>query len=147
MRSTVFILFTIGILFGINSCCTKKDCVGDIEQINFYNFDESELDTLFLYSYSKNTNFSLLIDSVEVEGLVTSDHFVAYLRHAIDTDLDYRIKLVSTGLVYTITGFEVEKKGCNTCFPYRPKSDLYKIVKSYYLNGEKQEGNKINIYK
>ena len=149
MKNIVLTALTIGLSLGINSCCTKKDCTGadDIYEINFYNFSLEDLDTIILISYSKNTNFTTIIDSSVTKADLKADYFSAYTNHKLNTDFDYKIKLFSTLHVYTLTGFEIEKKGCNTCFPYRPESDFYNKVSGYQINGQKQIGNQIKIYK
>jgi hypothetical protein len=46
-----------------------------------------------------------------------------------------------------LTGFEIKKEGCNSCFPYRPESDFYNKLIGYQVNGQKQTGSQIKIYK
>lgn len=143
-------IFLIAILAGnVTACCTKKDCEGadEIFEIQFYNFSQTDLDTIKVISFSKNQNFSVIIDSSVTQASDRGGYFSAYTVNRINTNLDYKIELPGTGLVYTLMGFETEKEGCNSCFPYRPKSDLYNKLNSYRLNGVKQTGNQIKIYK
>ena len=149
MKNIALTVLMVGLLFGINSCCTKKYCVGadEIYEINFYNFSETDLDTITIISYTKNSNFSTIIDSSITQASKSGDSFSAYTNNKINTDLDYKIKLISTGQVYTLTGFEVEKEGCNSCFPYRPEGDFYNKLNGYVLNGQKQTGTQIKVYK
>ena len=146
IKSTVLIF---GIVLGLNSCCTKKECIDsdEIYEINFYNFSEAELDSIKIYSYTKNSNFGIAIDSSYTQASLIGDFYSAFTNNRINTDLDYRILLISTGQVFTLTGFEIEKAGCNSCFPFRPESDFYNKLNGYLVNGQKQEGSIIKIFK
>lgn len=149
MKNFILTVLMVGLLLGLNSCCTKKGCIGadEIYEINFYNFSQNDLDTITIISYSKNTNFTTVIDSCVTQANLTGDYFSAYTNNRINTDLEYKIKLFSTGQVFTLTGFEIEKEGCNSCFPYRPESDFYNKLIGYQVNGQKQTGSQIKIYK
>ncbi len=149
MRNIALMALIVGLLFVINSCCTKKGCIGadEIYEINFYNFSKNDLDTITIISYSKYSNFSTIIDSSVTRASNLGDYFSAYTNNRINTDLDYKIKLVSTGQVFTLTEFEIEKEGCNSCFPYRPEHDFYNKLSGYQLNGQKQTGSQIKVYK
>ncbi|MFM2286637.1 MAG: hypothetical protein RLZZ543_2134 [Bacteroidota bacterium] len=149
MKHIQSIVLIIGIVLGLNSCCTKKECIdsGEIYEINFYNFSPDEIDSIMIYSYSKNSNFNLIIDSSFSQASLNGDYSTAYISNRINTDFDYEVLVLSTGQVITLTGFEVEKKRCNSCFPYRPESDYYEKLNSYFVNGQKQSGSIISIYK
>jgi hypothetical protein len=149
MKNIIQTVLIVGLLLSINSCCTKKDCIGadDIYEIKFYNFQQAELDTLEIISYARNSNFTTIIDSLVTHAYIEGDYFSAYANSKINTDLDYKIKSVSTGQVYKLTEFEIEKEGCNSCFPYRPESDFYNRLNSYQVNGQRQTGGQIKIYK
>ncbi|HQE12479.1 MAG TPA: hypothetical protein PLQ78_07005 [Flavipsychrobacter sp.] len=149
MRNIALTFLMVGVLLGISSCCTKKRCIGadNIYEINFYNFSETNLDTITIISYAKNSNFSTIIDSSVTQANKSGDYFSAYTIKKINTALDYKIKLISTRQVYTLTDFEVKKVGCNSCFPYRPESDFYNELNGYHLNKQRQTGSQIKIYK
>jgi hypothetical protein len=149
MRIIKLTVLIAGLLLIINSCCTKKDCgnVEDISEIQFYNFSEAELDTIAIISYLRGSNFKTLIDSSITQAYLYSDYYYTHLNTKINFNLEYVIKLLSTGQVYTLTDFNIERIGCNTCFPYRPKSDYFNILREYQVNGKKQPGQQINIYK
>ncbi|MBS1776250.1 MAG: hypothetical protein JSS64_08210 [Bacteroidetes bacterium] len=149
MKLNILTILTVGLLLGINACCTKKDCVNsdEIHEIEFYNFSQADLDTIALISYAKNSNFTAAIDSSITQANKTGDYSTVYTKDKINTTHDYKIKLLSTGQVFTLTGFEIEKRGCNTCFPYRPESDYYNILGAYQINGQRQTGSRIKIYR
>ncbi|MBS1588323.1 MAG: hypothetical protein JST52_01790 [Bacteroidetes bacterium] len=119
----------------------------EIHEIEFYNFSQADLDTIALISYAKNSNFTAAIDSSITQANKTGDYYTVYTKDKINTTHDYKIKLLSTGKVFTLTGFEIEKRGCNTCFPYRPESDYYNILGAYRINGQRQTGSHIKIYR
>jgi hypothetical protein len=148
MKSVTFTVLISGLLLVVNSCCTKKYCVGadDIYEIKFYNFSQADLDTIIILSYTKNSNFTTSIDSFTTQASNTGDYFSANTNDNLNTNLDYKIKLYSTGEVFTLTNFEIEKDGCNGCFPYRPKSDFYNKLNAYQINGQRQSGNQIKVF-
>jgi hypothetical protein len=143
-----YIALLTGLLIGQLACCTKKDCedAGVISEIEFYNFSQHDVDTIIVYSYIKNTNFAIPIDSFTTQRCEGSgDPYYAYTG-ILSFDKDYRIVLAGTGQAFTVSSIETEKHGCNTCFPYRPESDYYIRMKSYLLNGQTKEGQRIQIY-
>lgn len=146
--SLVFILFSLGFL-GLNACCTKKTCEGsdDIHEIHFYNFSASDVEYITLVSYPQNSNFAVPLDSVYMFATLVDGHYSAYANNTISMERDYKVKLYNSGEVFTLSGFELEKKGCNKCFPKRPDSDLYNVLKGYSVDGQPKGGDQINIYK
>jgi len=150
MRIIKLTVFIAVLLLSVNACCTRKDC-GNLDEylkdIRFYNFVEGELDTIIIVSYLNASNPSTKIDSSITQVYFEGDYYVARLNTQINTNLDYLINLPSTGQLFTLTEFEIERDGCNTCFPYRPKSDYFNVLKEYQINGQKQSGQIIKIYK
>jgi hypothetical protein len=149
MKNMILTVIAVLLLFVVNSCCTKIYCLGadDIYEIEFYNFSQADLDTITILSYPINSNFSISVDSFVTQASKTGDHFSANTKDKLNTNLDYKIKLASTGQVFTLTNFEIEKEGCNSCFPYRPKSDFYNKLNAYQINGQRQSVNQIKIFK
>jgi len=148
MKYILYISLFIGILIAQLACCTKKDCdeAGDIFEIEFYNFNKPSIDTIIVYSYIKNTNFASPIDSLRVERCDGDGNpYYSYIG-ILSFDKDYKVVLVSTGQAFTISSIETEERGCNSCFPYRPKSDYYTRMKSYQLNWQIKDGPRIQIY-
>ncbi|MBS1782297.1 MAG: hypothetical protein JSS78_04465 [Bacteroidetes bacterium] len=141
-------ILTTVLLLSINACCTKKYCISsdEIHEIEFYNFPHANLDTIVLISYVKNSNFTTAIDSSTTQANKTGNYSTVYTKNKIITTYDYKIKFLSTSQVFALTGFEIEKQGCNACFPYRPESDYYNILSAYQVNGQRQTGNRIRIY-
>jgi hypothetical protein len=148
MKIACFLCF-IAIFLNLSSCCTKKDCSGaaEINKLFFYNYSDSELDSIKIYSYPNYSDFTEIVDSSFAEYGVYGEENVAYLNKALNVEYNHIIQIVNTGQVFTLSGFELEERGCNKCFPYRPEDDYYKVVKSFFLNGIKKEGNVIEISK
>ena len=78
-------------LLTINSCCTKKYCIGadDLEEIWFYDFEKSAIDTIVIKRYNSGTNFNNFIDSsVTVPDYFSNrtDYQIIYLTDKLTTD-------------------------------------------------------------
>jgi hypothetical protein len=134
------------LLLGISSCCTKVHC-SFLFQINFYNFTQPDLDTIIVVKYVKNSNFTAAKDSITARANPNGNCFSLNAGTIMDFYHDYKIKIPGTGQDFTITEVVTEKKGCNKCFPYRPKSDYLEVLASYKLNGQRQSEGIIKIYK
>ena len=152
MKNIALTVFTTGFLLALNSCCTKKGChnTDEIYDINFYNFSEADLDSITIVGYSKDSNFTTKIDSLFTYASVNgsnSNRFTVFIDDKINANLDYKIKLLSIGQVFTLTDFEIKREGCNSCFPLGTKTDFYNKLNSYQVNGKKQTEWEINIYK
>lgn len=148
-RKSILTIISIALLLGVNSCCTKKACLGAdyISEISFYNFTLTELDTIKIYSYSKNSDSTILVDSSVTQAQRLGDYYFARTKDMIKIEQEHKIKITSTGQVYTLTDFETQKKRCNYCFFNRSGSDFYNELKGYFVNGQKQSGREIKIYK
>ncbi len=60
-----------------------------------------------------------------------------YLQKPFDIQLDYRITLVKTGQVFTLTDFTRKKVVCNGCAPFGTAGDFAEVLDSYMVNGKK----------
>ena len=147
MKQITLTILIAGFIFVTNSCCTKMDCVGSHElyEIQFFNFAESDLDTILIISFTQNSNFSSIIDSSWTRATDHGPFASASLENRINIDHDYKIILLSTGQVYTLTNFTTDVTGCNDCFPYRPQEDYYTKLKTYEVNGQSESGSLIKI--
>lgn len=151
MKYLFVTIFTLLILSGLNSCCTKKYCEVDDQfyEIEFYNFSPGDLDSVKIYCYAKNINFVLPFDSMRVYGIYYNSNncYNGYIEDGIKTNYEYKIKIKNTGQIFTLTDFATEERACNNCFPYRPANDYYYVLKSYYVNGQKRVSSRIQISK
>jgi hypothetical protein len=117
----------------ISACCTRSDCsVPYVQNFEFYNFNSSDLDSLYLYKYNKNSN--LLIDSVPIFlGASTVDSIdYGFIETYIDYDFDYKINIASISKSFLITDFVRTELKCKTCFS---KLDIVYALESYKING------------
>ena len=143
----IFILLTTGLLFITNSCCTKKYCPDNWFWIEFNNYSNDDLDTVFFCRYAKNTNYSALVDSVKQDVFKSngSDNHSLPLEK-IEADFDYKIYILSLGKVHTLSDIQTKKEACNSCFLLIP-SDKYIQIKSFRLDGQTNTGRRAEIFK
>ncbi|MGB1205385.1 MAG: hypothetical protein ACPG5B_07060 [Chitinophagales bacterium] len=139
--------YLIIILFA--SCCTKKDCLSafDINEIRLINFEAEEVDSIFLKSYVKNSNFTDEIDSAYVTSIREvndSDEFVLLMPFPFEPANDYRIEFRKSDFVIEMADIKTESKKCNTCFLAK---DNYSVLESYQVNGVLNTNQYIEIIK
>ncbi|MEX0812265.1 MAG: hypothetical protein WD048_08610 [Chitinophagales bacterium] len=137
------------VLFLINACCTKKDCdsFGDYLTINFYGFQESELDSIYVFFYEADAAFNAPFDStIVLDPYHSADYTIVEIDLNFDLNTAYKIRLAS-GREYRVGDFIVKREGCNRCFPKRPESDYYNVLFSYNVNDSLIIGNAVKIRK
>lgn len=148
MKLKVLIAGAFSFLLLLNSCCTKEHCVGieDLNHIEFYGFDDTELSEATLYLY-KNSSYTNIEDSTKLFPSSTYGDLEykafglggLYLKQS----KYYKVKLADNS-TYTLDSFEGKKARCNTGFMCR---DFYEILESYKVNGIKQEFGAVRVYK
>lgn len=141
--------FIVVMAIAAGSCCTKKYCIGadDMDYIQFNNFTNSELDTITIQRFSKNSNFATVLEDITV---ITSNfsegsnfqHIQLPVRLTID--YDYKVQLNSTGDNFTISDFVSKKESCNTGFMC---NDSYNSLESYLVNGNLMNTYQVEISK
>jgi hypothetical protein len=146
MRYTYIIIIVLLTFISIvvNSCCTEKHCVGadDLENVFLLNFSESEVDSVFVVSYRKGSDFKTVADSFIVpkvilpnnDSLVNVRYDMFLWGKRINTDYDYRIIFSKINRAYRISGFKTSKDECNGCYPGFVK-DYFKRLDGYEING------------
>ena len=144
MRLTLLIIVTT-IAFFLDSCCTKKECLGfeSLNEIQLFNFSPEDADSLVAETYS-NSNFTNRLDSsfVKARGRDSNDKdLIIFLSNRIAKDNSYKITFLSLGKVYSITNFETSLKECNC------PGDDYPVLNSYQVNGQKQNTSLLSITK
>lgn len=146
----IFLGITISTMaLTLHSCCTKKECIDYTDNsVEFHHFEEKDLDSIYIFNYAKTGGFVTPLDSQYCSVRKTnSDYFLLDNPMQFKNDQNYKIKLFRTGKEYFITDFQVTKKGCNSCFPSRPKSDFYEVRTGYRINGELKEGKTVIVNK
>jgi hypothetical protein len=148
MYKKIGLIAIIGVTLYSQSCCTKKECIGILlNQVEFYNFNKTDLEAVKIFVYEKNTGYSVLLDSVTTQAEYYTDHHTAYSNRAFNKDNDYKIINLKTNDTYLVNDFVTKREKCNSCFPFNPDSDKYDVVVGYSVNGVKQSGSQIKIYK
>ena len=139
----------LSLLLMITSCCTKMDCDGvdEINEILLLNFSSTEVDTVIWMRFSKNSGFTIPVDSIITTASERGTDLVLNLKNKLDVAYDYQMYLPATASNYRLSGFKVSTEGCNNCFPFRPQSDYYNKLSSYEVNAVRQHGEQIVIYK
>ena len=143
----LIILIIVSVVTG--SCCTNMYCIGadDMNYIQFNNFANSELDTITIQRFSKNSNFAAVLENITV---ITSNFSIGSNSQQIQLPVrltvayDYKVQLQSTGQNFTISDFATKKESCNTGFMC---NDSYNALVSYSLNGKPRHIYQIEIDK
>ncbi len=149
MKPFIKIVLIVVLCFSLTTCCPKVNCLGSNE-IQFYNFSQSEMNLITIHTYKSNTNLSTLVDSLSqrIPGPASvngNTYYTGFLTTEIDGNYDYKIKIVSTGQNFVVDHFEKVKATCNECFPFG--HDTFDTVGNYQINGKPATGNAIRIYK
>jgi hypothetical protein len=93
------------------------------------------------------------MDSVVTEAhqVYKNNYFSASTPKRFKTELDYKIRIISIGQVFTLTGFETERINCYKCKQCQVifgKADNYWYRLHYYLvNGQRQQSETFKIFK
>lgn len=146
MKGILFL--SLVLIFIMQACCTKKFCESGLYEVTLVGFERSELDTIIMRSYEKNSNFTSMIDSSIVYASQSdSITWMLYPSGQLDINRDYEFRFSGLLQVYTLTDFQVGKQGCNACFPFRPKSDFYDALEGYSVNGVKKANEGLRISK
>jgi len=101
------VLYILGavLLFCLFSCRTETlQCSAAGVEVYFAGFTYEEVNKTMLFVYKKDNLFDSLVDSVAAycQQIGTSDT-MQFLSH-LDDDHDYKVKLLGSNAVYTITG-------------------------------------------
>ena len=134
------LVFHVLIGFVVSSCCHKKDCDGveNIAEINLINFSLTQVDSIVIKTYQKDSNFDSMIDSffTNARGRQEGDSdLIIFMPQRLNMSLDYEIEFTEINMKYFMSGFASKKEECNDCFP---SGHTYVTVLDYYfVNGER----------
>jgi hypothetical protein len=136
---TGFILLFL-IAIGLNSCCTEKYCLGadNLDEVILENFASSDMDSIFVVSYKKGSDFRTVVDSFMVtqcDSLTNTRYVMALGGKRMNAGSDYQIYFSSINKYYKIMGFRTSKSECNSCSPSFIK-DNYTRLDGYEINGK-----------
>ncbi len=140
----------ICIVFSLSSCCHQKDCLSieDINEIQLFNFDSTEVDSIFIKTYVKNTIFTVFIDSflTSAHGRTYGDpDLIIFMPEKLNIMLDYEIEIIGSNMTYFVTDFSPKEQQCNSCFPFG--HEYGDVLDSYFVNGQNQISEVLQILK
>ncbi|HET6558385.1 MAG TPA: hypothetical protein VFG54_13790 [Prolixibacteraceae bacterium] len=144
------LLLLFGGMIILNSCCQKKKCYGVeyVSDIEFIGFTQSELDSVMMVTYEKNSDFCSPIDTfkmLELEDNNTETNGILVMENRLNLNLDYKVIMPRIGQAYELTDFTLKKQECNYCFP--TGYDHYTVLDSYKINGQKKINSGLQITK
>jgi hypothetical protein len=130
-----------------SSCCTKKECYDTVGFgfIVFHDFAEGELDSVMLYRYAKESGFTNLLDSVELDVIPNFGYSKADLDMLLIPTSNYEVVCYTINNSYKIENIRLEKKHCNSCFPYKIKDDSFMSILGYTVNGQWINSSQLRI--
>lgn len=145
-------IIIVSSLFLFSSCCTKEFqiCEGldAVKRISFTNFNQSELDSVYLVSYTSNSNFQTKIDSVRIDSIIastTANTYQGILSSNMISSNDYILYIKDLNKSYQVSHFKITLETCKRC---GDKSYKYNFLKSVDVNNELQTdlGNPPQIF-
>lgn len=106
--------------FAINSGCQEYN---GIHYINYNGFLNSELDSVYLFKYQKNTNFTILLDSVSIKvdtskiynNRISSSLVSSNANYTIMANNDYKIFIKDIDRTISISEIKEEEQSCKKC--------------------------------
>ncbi len=127
----------------LTGCCTKVGCVAPpANYAEFTGFEMAALDSVSLTALEGNAILEERVATAENGGYES-----AYFNTVFKPTGSYLLTTLPAGDTFRLTGVEIGYEGCNSCFPVRPASDYYAILKAYRVNGSRQEGHSIRLAK
>lgn len=141
-------IFILGLIY--HSCCHMKGCPEELTSIELSNFSISELDTICVKKYAKNSNFLKAEDSIfaqfyeddstykiPLDGRDSNGAAIVY-----SYDKDYAVYLNGLKKTYKITNITTKDEKCNTCYPIGYTT--YRKMDFYNINGALQTATKFH---
>lgn len=125
------------VILGYLSACCKGRCADEpgIIAIKFIDFTESQLDTVIIESFQKNSNFKTRVDS-SARKASPGVNFIP-----LDAKQDWKISVENNA--YLIKDITLQTERCTIC----SGNPDYKKVKSFLLNNQSQSGNEVELGK
>ena len=131
----------------IGSCCGSKFCDNSSDRtIELRGFQKSDIRSVELITYIDGSKVS--IDGVGVRD--KEDYLTAEFNSPVKPKpgtTTYQLKINPSNEIYTIDGFELGEEVCNNCFPVTPPGQYYEVLRAYNVNGKRQQGSLISIFK
>jgi hypothetical protein len=146
--SYVLFVMIFALILTLNSCCAKVDCVGadEIDGINLKNFASTDIDSVIITAFKKNTGFKILTDSFLVESgdsFWDGEYYLLFNYKMVSMDNDYRIYFTKINKTYEVSEFETSKAECGECII----KNSYRRLDSYKINSRSKTLGYIEIDK
>ena len=134
---TMLAVFSVLVLAG----CCKEMCIGDEVTISFERFRAQETDTVWFVRYTPE-NPTQPLDSFRILSQVApADTGRSSVAHSLSANFHWAVRLPSLNKEYRFENFDFTTEKCNC------GGKKYKSVKSYTVNGMRQEGLFIRLEK
>jgi hypothetical protein len=115
-----------------------------IQTIYFNNFNLHDLDSIVLTSYNLSSNFTSAINTYVIHGNQYDTLKFYAQTQLININLDYKLNIVQTGQIFTLTEFTTRRAKCGKSLF---NESYYTELNSYSINGQKKIDNNIEVYK
>lgn len=143
-----FALVLLSIIISFSACCTKVECVFPTGvSIVFHGYEDSELDSLYITGYEKNTNNTTIGREEYIDSARTNryDEPEENLKHYnLDADYDWVLRIGTDGETYRFHNYTFGEAKCNSCFI---GSDKRPVISGFAVNGEYKNRATFDIYK
>ena len=134
-------LIFVACAFWFLAGCCKEMCIGDEVTISFERFRAVETDTVWFVRYSPDNNTQAL-DSFRILSQVAPiDTGRSSVAQSIAASFHWTVRLPSLNKEYRFENFDFTTEKCNC------GGKKYKSVKSYTVNGIRQDGQFIRLEK
>lgn len=127
-------------------CCTKKNCESSFEQevIQLVDFPVNQIDSVYVKSYTRNSDFAVINDSLLTSAETNSDGKLSvYVSTGVNHNHDYIVVIPSLSKTYRISSISVGKEVCNNCIG--SMHSYYEELRSYEINDTLQHANYLYI--
>lgn len=146
----ILIVAILFIMFHLQSCCTMKGCLDNRSiDISLEGFSFNEIDTIILYRFKKNTNFTDLVQTANMHVSLdysNNTYSASLINNGISIDYDYKIEIKHSNQLFFISNFRMKKNKCNLCL-FGIRQDFYETIEDFEVNGQKNAGYILNISK
>jgi hypothetical protein len=134
---TILAVFSFLLLTG----CCKEMCIGDEVTISFERFRAVETDTVWFVRYATENNIQALDSFRILSQVAPTDTGRSSVAQSISANHHWTVRLPSLNKEYRFENFDFTTEQCNC------SGKKYKSVRSYTVNGMRQEGLFIRLEK
>jgi hypothetical protein len=134
-------LIFVACAFWLLAGCCKEMCIGDEVTISFERFRAVETDTVWFVRYSPDNNIQALDSFRILSQVAPTDTGRSSVAQSIAANFHWTVRLPSLSKEYRFENFDFTTEKCNC------GGKKYKSVKSYTLNGVRQDGQFIRLEK